>query len=118
MLGDDELGAALVEFGCERVAVENFVCDRAAKGDMLDERRNPDAVVAMTRQQNKAHQIAERVRERDNLGAQVPLGAANGLARECPDFCVWALFHAGFRHGHAVKRVSNIMASWLPASTS
>ncbi len=32
-------------------------------------------------------------------------------ARECPEGCVWRPVHAGFGHAHAVKRVSNRIAS-------
>jgi hypothetical protein len=44
----------------------------------------------MTRQQDKAHEIAESVREREDLGAQAALGTANGLALSPPFApCPW-----------------------------
>ena len=39
-----------------------------------------------------------------------------GVPGECPELCVWRPVHAGFGHAHAVKRVSNRIASWLRAA--
>ncbi len=41
MLGDDDLGAALVEVGDEGVAVEGLVGDQGAEGKTVDERLMP-----------------------------------------------------------------------------
>jgi hypothetical protein len=90
VLGDDRLGAAIVQVGRERIAVEGLVGDQATKGDVFDERRHSHAVVAMARQRRKAHEIAQRIGECEALGGQTALGAADGLA-PCPPFapCPW-----------------------------
>jgi hypothetical protein len=36
--------------------------------------------------------------------------------RECHELCVWRPAHAGFSQPHALKRVSNMMASWFLAA--
>src|SRR6056297_1401788 len=36
--------------------------------------------------------------------------------RECHELCVSGLAHAGFRYGHALKRLSNMIANWLRAA--
>ena len=63
MLGDDDLGAALVEFGDDRVAVKSLVGDQRVKLDALDQRSDADCIEALPRQQHKAHEIAERIRQ-------------------------------------------------------
>ncbi len=55
VLRDDDLGAALVQFGHKRVAVEGLVRDQPAKGDILDQGRDTDAVVAVAWEQDKAY---------------------------------------------------------------
>ena len=71
--------AALGHLNRERGTVEGLVGDQPAKGDILDPGRDPDAVVAVPRQQNKAHQVGERSGERDDLDAQAALPVADGL---------------------------------------
>src|SRR4029077_7207588 len=61
MLGDDDLGAALVEIGDDGVAVESLVGDQGVKGEAVDEWFDADRIVPLTRQQNEAHEIAESV---------------------------------------------------------
>jgi len=39
-----------------------------------------------------------------------------GDLRECPELCVSALTHAGFRYGYALKRSSNRIANWFRAA--
>jgi hypothetical protein len=90
MLGDDHLGAALVELGHKRVAVEGRVGDQPTKGNVFDEWCDPDAVVTVARQQLEAQQIAKGVREGEDLGGQAALGAADGLALSPPFApCPW-----------------------------
>src|SRR6056297_1194280 len=36
--------------------------------------------------------------------------------RECHELCVSGLAHAGFRYGHALKHLSNMIANWLRAA--
>ena len=42
----------------------------------------------------------------------IQVGAPKNVKRrECPELCVSGVAHAGFRYGHALKRVSNMIAS-------
>src|SRR5690554_1916967 len=81
-------GAALVEVGDDGVAVERLVGDQRAKRDAVDERRPADRIEAMAGQQDEAHEIAERIGERRDLGRHAALGAADGLALS-PSFAPW-----------------------------
>src|SRR4249919_160430 len=88
MLGDDDRGAARVEIGDDGIAVEGLVGDQRVEGQSLDERRNADRVEALSRQQHKAHEIAERIGERQDFGGHAAFRAANGLALS-PPFAPW-----------------------------
>jgi hypothetical protein len=55
MLGDDDLGAARVEFCDNGVAVERFVGDQGVEGQSLDERRHAHGVEALSQQKYEAH---------------------------------------------------------------
>ena len=63
--------------------------DQRPKGEPVDERRHAHRVEALPWQEHEAHQIAERVGERQDLGGQAAFGAANGLALQSP-FCTLA----------------------------
>src|SRR2546421_11058573 len=80
MLGDNDLGAALVEVGDNGIAVEGLVGDEAAKGEAVDERSDPDRIEAMARQENKAHEIAERIGEGQDFGGHAAFRTADSLA--------------------------------------
>ncbi len=84
MLGDDDLRAALVQFGDDPVAVEGLVGEQRTKFDALDQRRDADRIEALPRQQNEANQIAERIRQRQDFGGPAALGLAYGLALSPP----------------------------------
>src|SRR3954467_9462083 len=88
MVGNHDLGAALVQVRDDIVAVECRVADQRPKGEPVDERRHADRVEPLPRQKHKAHEVAERVGERHDLGSQAAFGAANGLARS-PPFAPW-----------------------------
>src|ERR1700685_1572570 len=79
MLGDDDLSAARVEIGDNGVAVERLVGDQRVEGQTLDERRHPHRVEALSRQKHEAHQIAERVGERQDFGGHAAFRTADGL---------------------------------------
>src|SRR3982750_4476283 len=90
MLGDHDLGAALVQVRDALVAVERCVADQRPKGEPVDERRHPHRVEPLPRQKHKAHEVAERVGERHDLSGQAAFGAADGLARSPPFApCPW-----------------------------
>ena len=83
-LRDDDLGAALIQLVDDPVRIEGLVADQAFELDVLDQRYDPDGVVAMSRKQDKADQVTERVRQRQDFRRQAPLGAAYGLALSPP----------------------------------
>src|SRR3712207_9298283 len=90
MLGDHDLGAALVQVRDDLVAVERRVADQRPKGEPVDERRHANRVEPLSRQKHKAHEIAERVSERQDLGGRAAFGTADGLARSPPFApCPW-----------------------------
>ena len=88
MLGDDGFGASLVKIGNDGVAVECRVRDQGFKAEPVDKRRRPDGVKPMAGQQDKPHEIAESVSEREDLGRQAAFGTADGLALS-PPFAPW-----------------------------
>jgi hypothetical protein len=83
-LRDDDLGAALVQLIDDPVRIESLVRDQGLKLDILDQGRDADSVVAVSRQQDEADRISERVGQRQDLGGQAAFGAANGLALRPP----------------------------------
>src|SRR5436190_1384138 len=90
MLGDDDFGAARVDFGDNGVAVEGLVGDQRVEGQSLDERRHADRVEALSRQKHEAHEIAERISEGQDFGGHAALRAADRLALSPPFApCPW-----------------------------
>src|SRR4051812_1797872 len=81
---DHRSGPAIVKLRSEPVGVERFVAKQSAEDDTLDQRLHADAVVALTGQQDEAHQSAEGVDQGDNLGGQPAARAANGLILSPP----------------------------------
>ena len=71
MLGDDDLGTAGVQVGDEGVAVEGFVSDQRAKIYAVEEWQRADRIVTVAGQQVEAHEIAERIGQRQDLGGQL-----------------------------------------------
>ena len=89
-LRDDDLGAAPVELIDDPVGIEGLVGDQAAELDILDQRRNPDRVVALAREELKADEIAERVRKREDFRRPAAFRLADGLALSPPFApCPW-----------------------------
>ncbi len=62
VLGDDDLGAALLEFGDDGVAVESLVGDQSVEVDAIDQGRDADRVKPLPWQENKPNQAAVCVR--------------------------------------------------------
>jgi hypothetical protein len=87
-LRDADLGAALVQLLDDPVGVKRLVGDQALERDALDQGRHADRVMALARQQDKAHQVAQGVRQRQDLGRQAAAGLADGLASGRP-FAPW-----------------------------
>ena len=67
---NDGDGAPAVEFGAQPIVVEGLVGEQGADDDAGDQRFDADAVVSLTRQQDEARQIAERIDKRDDFGRQ------------------------------------------------
>jgi hypothetical protein len=59
-----------VEFGAQPIVVEGLAGEQGADDDAGDQRFDADAVVSLTRQQDEARQIAERIDKRDDFGRQ------------------------------------------------
>jgi len=67
-LRDDDLGPAPVEFLDDPVGIKGFVSEQGIEVDALDQRRNPDGVVAVSGQQDEAHEIAQSIGKGQYLG--------------------------------------------------
>ena len=84
MLGNDDLRTTLVEVGDDGVAVESFVCDQPTEIDAFDERFDADGIEPVSRHENEADQIAQRIGQGEDLGRHAAFGMANGLAESPP----------------------------------
>src|SRR5688572_1431832 len=82
--GNDRNRAAHIEPGAQTVAVERLVRDERVKVDALDERLDPNAVMALTRQEDEACKVPERVDKRNDLGRQPATRASYGLIESPP----------------------------------
>src|SRR5512136_776221 len=69
VLRDDDLCSALIEIG-----------DQCADRQPLDQRRDVDCIEALPGHEREAHEIAERVRERQYLSGHPATRLADGLA--------------------------------------
>ena len=106
MLGDDDLGATLVEIGNDAVAVEGLVGDQSAEGEALEKRFDTDRIETLAWQQDKAYEVTERsvpaddpdALERQNFRDQ-PSQPASGAcdcaapASHCPSPHVASMSH-------------------------
>jgi len=61
MLGDDDLGATLIELGDDMIAVECLVGDQSTELDVLDKRVDANCVKALSRQENEVDKIPQRI---------------------------------------------------------
>lgn len=61
VLGDDDLGATLIQFGDDGVAVESLVGNQRIEDQPIEKRGNANRVEALSRQQYETHEIAERI---------------------------------------------------------
>jgi hypothetical protein len=90
MLRDDDLRPAFVQVFDDPVGIESLVGDQAAEFDTLDQGRDADGVEAVAGQQDKPHQIAERVGQREDFGGPAPLRLPDGLILGPPFApCAW-----------------------------
>jgi hypothetical protein len=84
MLGDDDLRAALGQVGDDGVGIESLVSDQTAKLDILYQWRNADSIEALARQENKPHEVAQRIGQRQDFGRQTASRLTNSLALSPP----------------------------------
>ena len=90
MLSNHDLGAALVELSDDVVAVKGRVGDQRGELDPGDERWDANGIEALSRQQHKADEVAQRVGEGQDFGRYAAFGAADGLALGPPFApCPW-----------------------------
>jgi len=90
VLGDDDLCTARIEIGDDGVGVERLVGDQSTELDAFDQRRNTDGIEALSRQEFKAHEVAQRIGEGQDLGRHTAFGAADRLVRSPPFApCPW-----------------------------
>jgi hypothetical protein len=61
------------------IGVEGAICDQQVSAHMRQQRISPGQVVCLSRRQQKAQRIAERVDQRMDLGAQTATAAAKCL---------------------------------------
>ena len=76
-LRDDDLCSALVELLDDPVGIGRLVAKQGIEPDA-------DGVIAVSRQQHEAHQVAQGIGERDDLGRPATLGLAYGLILSPP----------------------------------
>ena len=88
VLRDHDLRPALVHVLDDPVRIKGLVGDQAAEFDILDKRGDADGIEALSRQQNKAHQIAQSVRQGQDFGCPTAFRLAYGLALS-PPFAPW-----------------------------
>ena len=81
---DDRCSAAFLELGAQPVVVESLVADQRLKIEILDQRPDTDAVVALAGQKHEANEIAEGVDQGHDFGGQAATRAAYGLILSPP----------------------------------
>ena len=82
--GDDSQCATFIQFSAQRVVVERLVGNDGFKIDVLDQRLDANTVVPLTRQQDKACQIAQSINRKDDLRRQPAARTADGLTLSPP----------------------------------
>ena len=66
------------------VGIERLVAKQGIEPGAVDQRGDADGVMAVSRQQHEAHQVAQGIGERDDLGRPATLGLAYGLILSPP----------------------------------
>ena len=100
--GNDGDDAAAIELGAQPIVVEGFVGEQGADGDAGDQRFDADAIVPLTRQQDEARQIAERIDKRDDFGRQTAARSPDCLILSpplAPAPCWWTRTIVPVDHG-------------------
>ncbi len=81
---DHSTCAALIQLFQEPVRIERFIRHQRAEGDIPDQGRDAFHVVRLTRQQQKADQVAKCVDQGNDFGRQAAARTSNGLSLSPP----------------------------------
>lgn len=84
---DDDLGSPLVQVRYQPVRIERLVGDQTVEFHVF-EWSNTHHIVTLTGQQDKTHQIAQRIRQCQDFGRHTASGFAYGLILS-PPFAPW-----------------------------
>ena len=76
--------AALVEVLQQPVRIKRLVREQRIKRNAPDQRRDTFHIMRLSRQQQKAHQITERIHQCNDFGRQSATRAPNGLSLSPP----------------------------------
>ena len=75
---------SLVQFGADDVIVERLIGEERCEFDVCHQRLHADAVMTLARKKDEAHQVAQRINERHDLGGQAAARFADGLILSPP----------------------------------
>ncbi len=64
---DNGNGASLIQLGADPIDVKGLVGKQRIEVDAGDQRRHADAVVTLTREQDEAREVAQRIDQRHDL---------------------------------------------------
>lgn len=76
--------AALIKLFQKPVRIERFIRHECAEGDTSDQRRDAFHVMRLTRQQQKADQVAKCVDQGNDFGRQAAARTSDGLSLSPP----------------------------------
>lgn len=81
---------ACIHVGDDPIAVESLVSQHRIEADPADQRCHADRVKAVSRQQNETDEVAQSIRQRQNLGGPSALRLAYRLTLSLPfEPCPW-----------------------------
>ena len=90
VLGNADHSTTFVHLRDDPVAVEGLVGQHRAEADPVDQGGHADGVKAVSRQQDKAHEVAKRIGQRQYLGGPAALRLAYRLTLSPPfEPCPW-----------------------------
>jgi len=81
---DNGGGPALVQVLSQPIDIKRLVGQQSRELNILNEGRNADGVMALSRQQNEPRQVPQGIHQGDNLGGQPAFGAPDGLISSPP----------------------------------
>ena len=81
---NDGLHPAFGKACAQPIGIEGFVGKQCIEGQAVDQRSDAHDVIALSRHQHEAHQIAERIDQDRDLGGQPAFRAPDGLILSPP----------------------------------